>query len=259
VSRAWLNAAGGLRYHARGFRYANSLWAPFRWHLGEWLYGWDPPERKLVVVGPSAGWCMQPFFFERFDQVLCLEPDPTARFLFRRRLARAPLERRPELRFEANDQLLAEPARLSELLEREGPAAVLFSNIVGQIRVLTGCESAEEAPFAAVRSAVRAALSGRSWASFHDRVSGNPEPALGGTFVSEARLEDAEIIDLFYPVLEGVPERSIDAAGRRELLDHLTADFFPAARPHVYVTWQLLPGLFHLVEATRHEERPPPL
>jgi hypothetical protein len=251
VSRTWLNPAGGLRYHARGFRYAETAWAPFRWNLGEWLYGWEPPEKKLVVVGPSAGWCVQPFFFERFEEILCLEPDPVAHFLFRRKLARAPLDARPRLRFEATDHLLAEPERLPRLLEREGPTAVLFSNVVGQIRVLLGAEHEDEPAFAAVRGAVREALAGRSWASFHDRVSGPPEPALSDGFASDARLTDAEIVDLFYPVLDGVPARAIDNTGRRELLDHLTGGFFPAEREHHYFKWQLLPGQFHLVEATR--------
>jgi hypothetical protein len=231
------------------------LWAPFRWHLGEWLYGWDPPEPKLVVVGPSAGWCIQPFFFERFEEVLCLEPDSIAHFLFRRRLERAPLDRRPKLRFEASDHLLADPGRLLGLLEREGPTALLFSNVIGQIRVLLGNQSEEDEPFRAVRAGVRSALSGRSWASFHDRVSGKPEPALAGAFTNEQRLDDAEIIELFYPVLEGSRARAIEAGGRGDLLDHLTAGFFPAELPHTYFSWQLLPGLFHLVEATRHEER----
>ncbi|HSU40058.1 MAG TPA: hypothetical protein VLJ38_10830, partial [Polyangiaceae bacterium] len=76
MSVAWLNEAGGLRYHLRGARYAESLWQPFRFALAEWLYAWQPPEKKLVVVGASGGWCVQPFFYERFTDVLCLEPDP---------------------------------------------------------------------------------------------------------------------------------------------------------------------------------------
>ena len=248
---AWLNPAGGIRYHVRGFRFAERLWAPFRWHLGEWLYAWAPPEKKLVIVGPSAGWCIQPFFFERFEEVLCLEPDPLAHVLFRRRLEKAPMDLRPRLRFESADQLLAEPSRLSELLEREGPTAVLFSNVVGQIRVLLRAADAGDPAFVRVREAVQAAQVGRSWASFHDRVSGAPEPALPTVYTSDERLEDAEIIDLFYPVLEGNPARAIDRGGRRELLDHLTAGFFPADRPHSYFSWPLMPGQFHLVEATR--------
>ena len=50
---SWLNPAGGLRYHLRGFRHAKRLWWPFRFHLADWLYAWQPPEKTLVLVGPT--------------------------------------------------------------------------------------------------------------------------------------------------------------------------------------------------------------
>jgi hypothetical protein len=256
VSRPWLNPAGGLRYHLRGFRYAETLWQPFRWHLGEWLYGWEPPEKKLIVVGSSGGWCVQPFFFERFAEVTCLEPDPIAHRIFRRRLDKAPLDSRPRLRFEAEDHLLADPSKLLRLLEAEPQSAVLFTNIVGQLRVLLGAENGDEPGFVRVREAVQSVIPSRSFASFHDRVSGAIEPAIDGAVHADSRLGDAELIEHFYPVYEGVGgprpvTPGIDRAGQRELLDHLTDGFFPASRPHSYFSWQLLPGTFHLIEATR--------
>lgn len=247
MSVAWLNEAGGLRYHLRGVRYAENLWQPFRFALAEWLYAWQPPEKKLVVVGASGGWCVQPFFYERFTEVLCLEPDPLAHFFFRRRLARAPLESRPRLRFERRDHLLGDSTALVRLLEAEGDAAVLFTNVVGQLRVLLDAQSADDAPLAAVRAAIRAATAGRSWASFHDRVSGPLEPELTAAAHVERRLTDAEIIRRFFPALEVGAVRS-DGSG--ELLDHLTAGFFPADRPHTYFSWPLMPGVFHVIEAT---------
>ncbi len=245
MSAAWLNPAGGLRYHFRGFRLSETLWAPFRFALAEWLYGWEPPEKKLVIVGPSAGWCVQPFFFERFDEVLCLEPDPVAHFLFRRRLAKAPLEPRPRLRFDREDRLLADPHALSRLLEAEGDAAVLFSNVLGQVRVLLGASAPDDARLAGVRRAVHDAIQGRSFASFHDRVSGELEPALEGRLEAERRLSDDEIRERLYATV------APDGSTPPPLLDHLTAGFFPEGRSHAYFTWQLLPGLFHLIEATR--------
>jgi hypothetical protein len=247
VSAAWLNEAGGLRYHWRGFRYAENLWTPFRFALAEWLYAWEPPEKKLVVVGASGGWCVQPFFFERFGEVLCLEPDPVAHFVFRRRLARAPLEARPRLRFESRDHLLAEPAALVRLLDAEGEAAVLFTNVLGQLRVLLGADTPDDVRLAAVREAVREATRSRSWASFHDRVSGVLEPQLDAPARAATRLTDAEMLRRFFPALEASAPR---ADGSGELLDHLTGGFFPAERPHAYFSWQLMPGVFHLIEAT---------
>lgn len=246
MSAPWLNPAGGLRYHVRGYRLSETLWAPFRFALAEWLYGWEPPEKKLVIVGPSAGWCVQPFFFERFEEVLCLEPDPVAHFLFRRRLARAPLELRPRLRFDAEDRLLADPSALSRVLDAEGDAAVLFSNVLGQVRVLLGANDTDDARLSGVRAAVQGAIRGRSWASFHDRVSGELEPALEGRLDADRRLSDEELREELYSAV------TPDGASTPPLLDHLTSGFFPADRPHAYFNWPLLPGVFHLIEATRN-------
>lgn len=247
MSAAWLNEAGGLRYHWRGLRYGDNLWAPFRFALAEWLYAWEPPEKKLVVVGASGGWCVQPLFFERFTDVLCLEPDPVAHVVFRRRLARAPLESRPKLRFEPRDHLLAEPRSLVRLLDAEGDAAVLFSNILGQLPVLLGAGAADDARLTAVRDAVAEATRTRSWASFHDRVSGVTAPLIEQPARCRARLGDAELVRRFFPALELSAPRG-DGSG--VLLDHLTGDFFPPDRPHTYFSWQLMPGVFHLIEAT---------
>lgn len=249
MSAAWLNPAGGLRYHARGFRYAKTLWYDFRFALAEWLYTWQPPEKRLVLVGPSAGYCFQPFFFERFEEILCLEPDPVARRLFAFRLGRAPLETRPRLRFEARDLLLGDPSAFAERLTAEGDVCVLFSNVIGQFRVLLGAASADDPRLARLRDAILPALGTRSFASFHDRVSGSLEPVIGGAVELDGRLDDHEIATHFYPGNDD-SDAMIRADGSAPLLDHLTAGFFPPERPHAYFSWELMPGTYHLIEAT---------
>jgi hypothetical protein len=203
----------------------------------------------LILVGPSAGYCFQPFFFERFEEILCLEPDPVARRLFAYRLGRAPLETRPRLRFEARDLLLDDPTAFASRLEDEGEACVLFSNVVGQFRVLLGAASADDPRLARLRETILPALGARSFASFHDRVSGTLEPVIGGAVVLDGRLDDGEIAEHFYPGHDD-PGAMIRADGSAPLLDHLTAGFFPPDRPHAYFSWELMPGTFHLVEAT---------
>jgi hypothetical protein len=249
VSTAWFNPAGGLRYHVRGFRYAKTLWFGFRFALAEWLYAWHPPEKRLVLVGPSAGYCFQPFFFERFEEILCLEPDPVARRLFALRLRRAPLESRPRLRFESHDLLLADPERFRARLDAEGDVAVLFSNIVGQFRVLLGAGTADEPRFARLRGTLLSAIGERSYASFHDRVSGALEPLLEGAALVNRRLDDRELVEHFYPGHDDA-NGMIRPDGSAPLLDHLTSGFFPPDQPHAYFTWQLMPGIHHLIEAT---------
>jgi hypothetical protein len=133
------------------------------------------------------------------------------------------------------------------LLEAEGDTAVLFTNIVGQLRVLLNAYDAEEPRFQAVRAAIRQATHGRSWASFHDRVSGGIEPELAAPVYVDARLTDTEVVQRFFPALERAAVRK---DGDGELLDHLSSGFFPPERPHAYFEWTLMPGVFHLIEAT---------
>lgn len=238
----FINPAGGLRYHLRALRYSRALWQPFRWALGQWLLDWNPPEKTLVIVGPSAGYNLQPFLFERFERLICLEPDPLARALFTRRLRQAPLDPRPKLEFVKSDHLLEEPERLLELLARVGPSGVLFSNVLGQLRALLDVANTDDPKLARVREAVHKVLAGRSWASFHDRVSGCVRPSFEGVQITDARLDDKELIEAAYEGAE------LGAHGQNELLDHLTEGFFPVTQAHAYFVWELEPGLFHLIE-----------
>jgi hypothetical protein len=239
----FINPAGGLRYHLRAARYSRALWQPFRWSLGQWLLTWNPPEKTLVVVGPSAGYNLQPFLFERFERLVCLEPDPLARALFARRLAKAPLEARPKLEFISEDHLLTQPERLLDLLAKLEPAALLFSNVLGQLRALLEVSASDDPALCRVRKVVHKALVGRSWASFHDRVSGFARPSFEGVQSVSSRLGDDELIASAY---EGADPGA--GLGKNELLDHLTEGFFPATLRHAYFVWELGPGLFHLIE-----------
>jgi hypothetical protein len=234
------NPAGGVNYHLRARRHAR-LWEPFRWSIGEWLLGWQPPQSSLLLVGPSAGYNLQPFLFERFEQVLVLEPDPIARWLFRRRLARTPLEPRPRLEFITGDHLIGHPERFASLVERAGEPALLFSNVLGQLLILLDAD-APDTRFEAIREAVQAALEGRSFASFHDRLSGPLPPDIEGVVRSPRRWSDAEVLERAYRATR-------DAPAVVELFDHGTEGFFPEHLPHAYLRWELEPGAHHLIEA----------
>lgn len=240
------NPAGGLRYHQRALRHGKKLWQPFRWALGEWLLTWQPQEKTLILVGPSGGYNLQPFFLERFERVICLEPDPVARAIFAWRVRRAPLEHRPKLEFIGEDHLVRKPERFLPLLTSAGDACLLFSNIIGQLRVLLGVSDEDAPELERVRAVVRESLVGRSWASFHDRFSGTSRPAFEDALYCDQRPSDEELVARVY---------SSDEGPTTELLDHLTAGFFPSALRHAYFTWELEPGLFHLIEAVQRDQR----
>ena len=242
------NPAGGLRYHLRALRYADELWAPFRWPLGEWLLSWQPPESTLLLVGPSAGYNLQPFLLERFERVVILEPDRIAHWIFRYRCARVPLERRPRLEFITRDHLVFHPERLVPLLQGLGDSAVLFCNVLGQLRFLLQVDDLMGEQASAIKKAVHAAIAGRSWASFHDRVSGQLAPTIEEPVASDHRWSDAELLEAAYYA----GGDAVSAA----LLDHGTEGFFPPDLPHFYSRWELEPGGFHLIEAVSKTRAP---
>ena len=243
-SSPWLTPAGGLVYHLRALRFRRTLWAPFEQALATWLDAWEPGSDSVLLVGPSAGYCLTDRFVARFREVVVLEPDPVARLMLARRLARLRVGR---VRMRADDLLVrgllgpGQPGHdLCALLEDDPTRAVLFCNLLGQVRFLLSEEAFE--PWAeAFRSRVLPALATRSWRSFHDRVSGVIAPALGAEETSACALDDDALIARFY----GEPPVS---RGTVELVDHLTAALWPPSLARRYFGWEVVPGRFHLIE-----------
>lgn len=236
AARAWLNEAGGLRYHARAYA-AGKLWAPFRGALAEWLEGFALAE-QVILVGPSAAHCVPDAFFHRFSRVIALEPDPIAGFLLRRRFVRLGLA---EPQIERADLLLRPlidgRGGLVELMAREPGASVVFCNVLGQTHFMLPDD--DFARFKrGFRERVVPALAGRGWLSFHDRFSSALAPAFTAPYRAPARLTDEAALRELY---RGAEQRG-------ELLDHDSADFFPAPLPHSYFDWEIARGFHHLIE-----------
>lgn len=245
----FFNPAGGLRYHLRARRYSNRLWQPFRSAIGDFLSDFAPATTTLLLVGPSGGYCLPPLFFERFERVVCLEPDPVACLLFRRKLDKARLARRPRLEFIAEDHLVFHPERLPRLVARLGDTALLFSNIIGQLRGLLDVDEATADSLRRVRDGVEQAIAGRAFASFHDRLSGEIRPQVEQPFRAQRRMSDDAILSRFYP-----SARMNHESRGLELFDHLTDGFFPRGLPHAYFVWQILPCRYHLIEGVARGE-----
>jgi hypothetical protein len=232
----WLSPAGGAVYHLRALRFGRALWAPFQRALAGWLDDWSPGSDRLLLVGPSAGYCLQDRFLARFRDVIVLEPDPIARWLLARRLAGT-----PRVHTCADDLLvgglLGAGRDIVDLLDAEPKRAVLFCNVLGQVPFLVPDDSFE--PWAhAFRTRVVPALAGRGWASFHDRLSGALAPAIGLARDAAAALDDDDLLARFYPH----PDTTA------ELVDHCAGRLWSPSLPRRYFSWELLPGRFHLIE-----------
>lgn len=231
---ALVNPAGGLAYHLRAVRYRDGLWRPLRDALATWLSEWRPTERHLILVGPSAGYTLPMTWLGQFERLTALEPDPLAMWLFRRRIKRD--TNSVPLTLLSDDHLVDDPARFVSLAKAHPDAAILFCNVVGQLRHLI--DSNDDCRLAAVKQAVRSAIEGRSWATYHDRVSGAARPKIADTGLRVSqRLTDEELSALYVATDTQVT-----------LFDHATDGVFPAQLPHSYFAWQLTPGYVHLVE-----------
>jgi hypothetical protein len=235
---ALFSPSGGLVYHLRALRYKSGLWAPFRSALGAWLVQHLPPSEELVLVGPSAGHCLPLPHLTRFERVLVLEPDPSARWLLARRLGstRIELEKRDLL----VEPLLSGKPGLDSLLQQRPAASLLFCNVLGQLHFDLSDEQQLrwQSEF---RRRLWPLLAGRRWASFHDYWSldrGSREPCPTALDFERQPSSDELGVAWFGP--HGAPVT---------VLDHGTGTLFPAALPRRYFSWQLTPAALHLVEA----------
>ena len=136
-----ISPSGGLFYHGRALRMRNELWLPFRTQLRTWIEAWNITDknRPLILVGPSAGWCLPIQWILNFSEVLIVEPDPLARKIFRWRLS----QRKPSLtpQILPNDFFFSpqDPWNLSRLnvffaKANAANAALLFCNVLGQLQ-----------------------------------------------------------------------------------------------------------------------------
>jgi len=205
-----VDLTGGLRWHMRAFARRAGLWAPFRFALAQWLETWRPNADRLLLVGPSAGWCLPTSFLARFSQISAVDLDPAARVLFG--LNHAALRGRLVWRTE---DFFADRARI---LEEHADRAVLLCNLAGQRRFR-----------------LRAALEGRDWASFHDLMSGPCAFAPLWPRSLDARPDGERLL------------RDYGLDG--EWLDHLTADLLPPAQARMILPWRFKRDRLHLVEA----------
>ena len=172
---SWTSAftrSGGLVYHLSAWR-RRALWADHVAATAQFLSGWQPSQRRLVLIGTSGGYSLPNALFARFDAVFASEPDPLARRIFTRRFADA----LADVPFAWLDDDFLGPregrmsvAGLTELRARFPDAAVLLCNVLGQLPVIHDC--ADGPDFARYLGQVEGALLGTSWASYHDRVSG---------------------------------------------------------------------------------------
>jgi hypothetical protein len=224
----WLSPGGGLVWHARAFRWRNR-WKPFIGQLEQWLSGWQPPSASLLLLGPSAGWCLPTSFLLGFKNIHAVDFDPLAPLIFQALHGRALRQAKVRLTWQSANIFVD----LEKLLQAHPTHVVLFANLLGQHRLY--CTDVYRAEAQLVQLSAR--LKGRHWASFHDLVSRQwphgwhlPQPLRAGQMWQAQQL-------LKKWQLGGV------------WLDHLTSAVLPNKVARQYLVWPINAGRAHVIEA----------
>ena len=193
---------------------------------------------ELIIFGPSAGWTLSEKFLAKFSKVICVEPDPFARLLFRLRFRKMKVEfdkRSDRLPWFAKDRSPKTIGRgTEELLAKYPNAAILFSNLLGQVQLLMEKPNASFNERA--QNSLLSALAGRAWASYHDVVSTTLTPKLAPAITA------INLSDLI--------EENFEVNEVRHVTDHET-EWLGSTRTSI---WQIRPGIYHLVGFTTASE-----
>jgi len=258
MTSRWNNPTGGFAYHLQALSRRGTLWAPCVREIARFLSAWAPPEHTILLVGASGGHCLDLSFLSRFTRVVAVDFDPFAPWVFRWRARHLLGEGRTQLTWDARDHLSPgrdgfDLAPLRALLDAHPGAAVLFCNILGQLPLLgedRDPEQDDDAPPAGSYErwllGLPEALAGRSWASFHDRLSGPVRPHDIDSATPVPWSSSEELVRRHYPPTDD-PELA--------LLDHRTSALCRDA-PRVQLAWELSPGLHHLLEAISFRAAP---
>jgi hypothetical protein len=258
---------GGLTYHALALMYRRSLWRPFLERVEHWLeHDWQPNSPHLVVFGSSAGWTMPRNFIRSFDSVTCVEPDPLARWLFRRRFM---ADGKKKFSAIARSDLLPwtsqAPTAFEEFVNSLTNHAFLFSNILGQVALLSNetknLKNPDPVPTLALAARARfiSALQGREWASYHDLFSSRAIPHLNVDAVDIAPI--ARIANIAPSATSNgdgdLPSDDAVAADLAAKLFPMGADitdhetlWLSRGRPTRLAIWNLRPAQHHVIGFT---------
>jgi len=220
--------SGGLVWHARAARNRHR-WRAFLAAIESWLEAWPHGCEKLLLLGPSAGWCLPTRFLCRFRAICAVDFDPLAPHFFALLHGRQLRRHRTSICWRRTDVI----RDLEQILDECPGHAVLFGNMLGQHRLHCRDIASAEADIAGLVRRLR----GRSWASFHDRLSGAWDAAreTPAGFSHPTPLSSLKLASHF-------PEVPI-------WTDHLTECVMPADSDCRYLSWLMEPTRLHVVEA----------
>jgi hypothetical protein len=224
---AFFTPSGGPVWHWRAL-WRQYHWTHFKSELSRHLEAWQPPTKQLLLLGPSAGWCLPSAFLTRFETVDAVDIDPLAPTLFRLNHGMAMARSKTRLTFHRQNLISSFETLLSDYPQH----AIFFANMLGQHRF----HDEDEARAQSTVEQFKEKLSHRHWASFHDRLSGYYLP---GKKIPKATTR---------PHALNSAELASELGLSGQWLDHLTANALPSGTERHLMYWPLLKDWLHIVE-----------
>jgi hypothetical protein len=187
-------------------------------------------------------------WLQGFDRVSTVDIDRWAAPLFRMRHGSALKSSGTQLRCHTGDAL----GDLQTLLAAHPDAAVLFDNVLGQLRFMH--DSVDEA--VSCLDMIKQRLVGREWGSLHDAYSGAVRR--GGrarkklvTFQSLQAVAAVPTLagDAGVPIEHGLAPFANQLEAEGEWLDHLTSQVFPAGTTVHHIAWHYSRHYCHWLQA----------
>lgn len=237
------NTTGGWRWHLRAF-WRRRRWRDTSAHIADWLATTRPAHQQLLLIGGSAGWMMSGRWLQSFREVLLVDIDPHAAWLFRVNHGRALHASGTRLQFLRADGL----TDLGLLLATYPHASVFFDNVLGQH--LYRVPDLDQAEHELAQMASR--LSGRDWGSVHDLFSGPVDPLALPPAPQHIFDADRDDRGLLVSGLRDTPlhlKLLAQVGGAGDWMDHLTSGVFPVGSRSRLIAWPFLPSYAHWLQA----------
>ncbi len=242
-----MNHSGGLLWHARAWR-RQGAWRGTCSHIRQWLEQVHPNSKQLVIIGASAGWMMPSRWLQGFERVSTVDIDRWAAPLFRMRHGSALKRSGTQLRCETDDAF----GDLQTLLAAHPDAAVLFDNVLGQLRFMHA--SLDET--VSCLDMIKQRLVDREWGSLHDAYSGAVRRSgRGRKKLLMFQSLQAEPAVTTLPGQDGVPIEpglapfAIQLEAEGAWLDHLTSQVFPSGTTVHHIAWHYSRHYCHWLQA----------
>lgn len=226
-----IRPSGGLTYHLRA-TFAGNRWRPFTDGVAKWLRSWNPVNDELILLGPSGGYTLPPAILQRFKKIHAFDLDPLAAFFFHRRHSPAEFHREDLFWLKGSLSVHA----LKTVLDKHPRAAILFSNLLGQLP-LEG--KINETDFKKYLVELSAVLKDREYATYHDlySITGVPDSV---HYLLLNELQRGTLI---------TQSKYLAQSPFAVVTDHLLTEHeWPGQPTPALMAWSIGPGTLHIVE-----------